>query len=121
MSNQYPVGSVYNRRPSAAPGSGGGGRSGSATSYGAVRITIDTNEVTRTLARLSPKTQRTASMMLDLPHPLGPTTPTSCPGNKKLVASANDLKPDNLMELRRTVYLFFKRISKRNQAKPWVG
>jgi hypothetical protein len=41
-------------------------------------------------------------MMLDLPQPLGPTTPTSCPGNKKLVGSAKDLKPDNLIELRRT-------------------
>ena len=29
------------------------------------------------LALLSPSTQRTASMMLDLPQPLGPTTPTS--------------------------------------------
>ena len=41
-------------------------------------------------------------MMLDLPQPLGPTTPTSCPGNRKLVGSAKDLNPDNLMELRRT-------------------
>jgi hypothetical protein len=39
---------------------------------------------------------------LDLPQPLGPTTPTNCPGNRKLVGSANDLKPDNLMELSRT-------------------
>jgi hypothetical protein len=29
------------------------------------------------LALLSPRTQRTASMMFDLPQPLGPTTPTS--------------------------------------------
>ena len=54
------------------------------------------------LARDSPSTQRTASMMLDLPQPLGPTTPTSWPGNMKLVGSAKDLNPDNLMELRRT-------------------
>ena len=54
------------------------------------------------LALLSPKTQRTASMMLDFPQPLGPTTPTSWPGNRKLVGSAKDLNPDNLMELRRT-------------------
>src|SRR5690606_35778838 len=54
------------------------------------------------LALLSPSTQRTASMMLDLPQPLGPTTPTSCPGSRKLVGSANDLKPESLMELSRT-------------------
>jgi hypothetical protein len=50
----------------------------------------------------SPKTQRQASMMLDFPQPLGPTTPTNCPGSTKLVGSAKDLNPDNLMELRRT-------------------
>jgi hypothetical protein len=44
--------------------------------------------------------------MLDLPQPLGPTTPTSCPGSKKLVGSANDLKPESLMELRRTAVRF---------------
>jgi hypothetical protein len=54
------------------------------------------------LALDSPSTQRTASMMLDLPQPLGPTTPTSWPGSMKLVGSANDLKPASLMELRRT-------------------
>ena len=53
----------------------------------------------------SPSTQRTASMMLDLPQPLGPTTPTNCPGSRKLVGSANDLKPESLMELRRTAVL----------------
>jgi hypothetical protein len=53
-------------------------------------------------ALLSPNTQRTASMMLDFPHPLGPTTPTNCPGSMKLVGSAKDLKPDSLIELRRT-------------------
>jgi hypothetical protein len=41
-------------------------------------------------------------MMLDFPQPLGPTTPTNCPGKTKLVGSAKDLNPDNLMELRRT-------------------
>jgi hypothetical protein len=30
------------------------------------------------------------------------TTPTNCPGKTKLVGSAKDLNPDNLMELRRT-------------------
>jgi chromosome segregation protein len=33
-----------------------------------------------TEARVSPSTQRTASMTFDLPQPLGPTTPTSRPG-----------------------------------------
>jgi hypothetical protein len=53
------------------------------------------------LALLSPSTQRTASMMLDLPQPLGPTTPTSCPGSWKVVGSAKDLKPESLMEFSR--------------------
>ena len=41
-------------------------------------------------------------MMLDLPQPLGPTTPTNWPGSMKLVGSAKDLNPESLMELRRT-------------------
>src|SRR4029077_9584836 len=49
----------------------------------------------------SPNTQRTASMMLDLPQPLGPTTPTSWPGTWKLVGSTKDLNPDNLMDVKR--------------------
>src|SRR5690606_17522285 len=53
-------------------------------------------------ARDSPRTQRTASMMFDLPQPFGPTTPTSWPGSMKLVGSANDSKPERLMDLRRT-------------------
>ncbi|MNV98300.1 hypothetical protein D3C71_1935410 [compost metagenome] len=43
-------------------------------------------------------------MMLDLPQPLGPTTPTSWPGSRKLVGSAKDLKPESLIELRRTAW-----------------
>ena len=46
------------------------------------------------LADDSPKTQRTASITLLLPQPLGPTTPTSRPGTRIVVASAKDLKPD---------------------------
>ena len=53
------------------------------------------------LARDSPSTQRTASMMLDLPQPLGPTTPTNWPGNWNVVGSAKDLNPDSLIELSR--------------------
>jgi hypothetical protein len=41
-------------------------------------------------------------MMLDLPHPLGPTTPTSCPGNMNVVGSAKDLNPEILIEVKRT-------------------
>src|SRR3569832_259793 len=51
----------------------------------------------------SPSTQRTASMMLDLPQPFGPPTPTSWPGSWNFVGSTNDLNPDNLMEVRRTL------------------
>src|SRR6185312_6924814 len=54
----------------------------------------------------SPSTQRTASMMFDLPHPFGPTTPTSCPGTWKCVGSTKDLKPESLMEVRRTIQPF---------------
>jgi hypothetical protein len=39
--------------------------------------------------------------MLDLPQPLGPTTPTNCPGNWKVVGSAKDLKPASLIEFSR--------------------
>lgn len=52
----------------------------------------------------SPSTQRTASMMFDLPQPFGPTTPTSCPGTWKLVGSTKDLKPESLMEVNRTSF-----------------
>src|SRR5881392_4179485 len=53
------------------------------------------------LAEDSPSTQRTASITLDLPHPLGPTTPTSCPGTAMVVGSTKDLKPESLTEVSR--------------------
>src|SRR5690606_23257832 len=53
-------------------------------------------------ALLSPSTQRTASMMLDLPQPLGPTTPTSWLGVGMEVGSTNDLKPASLIWVKRT-------------------
>ncbi len=53
------------------------------------------------LAELSPITQRTASMMLDLPQPLGPTTPVMLVGRCRVVGSTKDLKPDSLMVERR--------------------
>ena len=38
-----------------------------------------------------------ASMMLDLPHPLGPTIPVRLLGKFNEVESTNVLKPDNLI------------------------
>ncbi len=67
-----------------------------------LKITSCMDSPRSSLARDSPSTQRTASMMLDLPQPLGPTTPTSWPGKRKLVGSAKDLNPESLMEVRRT-------------------
>ena len=67
-----------------------------------LKITSCMDSPRSSLARDSPSTQRTASMMLDLPQPFGPTTPTSCPGSMNWVGSANDLKPESLMEFRRT-------------------
>src|SRR5580693_781717 len=51
----------------------------------------------RCLADNSPITQRTASMMFDLPQPFGPTTPVRLPGNPTDVGSTNDLKPASLI------------------------
>lgn len=42
-------------------------------------------------------------MMLDLPHPLGPTTAHMLPGNWTVVGSTNDLKPASLMDFRRII------------------
>ncbi len=46
-------------------------------------------------------TQRTASMMLDLPQPLGPTTPERLVGNGTFVGSTKDLNPASLTLVRR--------------------
>ncbi len=43
----------------------------------------------------SPNTQRTASEMLDLPQPLGPTIAVTPDSNGSSTVPANDLKPDN--------------------------
>src|SRR5712692_6513643 len=48
-------------------------------------------------ARVSPSTQRTASITFDLPQPFGPTTPTSWPGTWIEVGSTKDLKPESLI------------------------
>jgi hypothetical protein len=52
-------------------------------------------------AELSPITQRTASMMLDLPQPFGPTTAQRLPGRVTVVGSTKDLKPASLICFRR--------------------
>src|SRR6056297_1534395 len=52
-------------------------------------------------AELSPITQRTASMMLDLPQPLGPTTAVMLEGKGTVVGSTKDLKPASLIDLSR--------------------
>src|SRR5690606_22112723 len=67
----------------------------------------------------SPSTQRTASMMLDLPQPLGPTTPTSWPGTSNAVGSTNDLKPASLICFSRK--LGFPRGKAREGAAAGVG
>jgi hypothetical protein len=45
------------------------------------KITSAIDSPRSTLAELSPMTQRTASMMFDLPQPLGPTMPVRLVGN----------------------------------------
>ncbi len=51
----------------------------------------------------APSTQATASTMLDLPLPLGPTT-TVTPGSKfNVVVSAKDLKPFRVSDFKNTV------------------
>src|SRR6478672_544713 len=55
----------------------------------------------RRLAELSPITQRTSSMMLDLPQPFGPTMPVMLLGRCSVVGSTKDLKPDSLIVDRR--------------------
>ena len=61
------------------------------------------------LAEVSPITQRTASMMLDLPQPLGPTTATRSAGRRMSVRSTKDLKPEIWSFARRMggLYWFF--------------
>ena len=55
----------------------------------------------RVLAEDSPMTQRTASMMLDLPQPLGPTMAVMLPSKGTVTGSTKDLKPTRRIDLRR--------------------
>jgi hypothetical protein len=66
-----------------------------------LKITSAIESPRRCLAEISPITQRTASMMFDLPQPLGPTTPTRLLGNDTAVGSMNDLNPASLILVRR--------------------
>src|SRR5580698_9566984 len=56
----------------------------------------------RLLAPCSPITQESASTMLDLPEPLGPTTQVIPGSRRSVVAEANDLKPRRVRDFRYT-------------------
>ena len=56
----------------------------------------------RFFAELSPSTQRTASITLDLPQPFGPTIAVISPGKGMVVGSTKDLNPASLIFFRRT-------------------
>src|ERR1700742_2026008 len=56
----------------------------------------------RDLAPCSPMTQASASTMLDLPDPLGPTTQVMPGSRRSGVADANDLKPRRVRLFRYT-------------------
>src|SRR3569832_2206894 len=68
-----------------------------------LKITSAMESPRRFFAELSPITQRTASITLDLPQPLGPTMPTRLLGRGTVVGSTKDLNPYNL--------IFFSRIA----------
>src|SRR5580692_2019347 len=56
----------------------------------------------RLLTPCSPITQESASTMLDLPEPLGPTTQVIPGSRRRVVAEANDLKPRRVRDFRYT-------------------
>src|SRR5690606_34424940 len=62
-----------------------------------LKMTSAMDSPRRCLAEDSPITQRTASMMFDLPQPLGPTTAVRFSGNRAVVGSTKDLKPASLI------------------------
>jgi hypothetical protein len=66
-----------------------------------LKITSVIESPRRWRADNSPITQRTASMMLDLPQPLGPTTPVRLVANGTAVGSTKDLKPASFTLVRR--------------------
>ena len=66
-----------------------------------LKITSAIDSPRRCFAEISPMTQRTASMILDLPHPFGPTTPVKLLGKVIVVGSTKDLKPAILSFVKR--------------------
>src|SRR3546814_17413498 len=66
------------------------------------KITSVSESPRRRLAVLSTITQRTASMMLDLPPPFGPTTPVMLVGTYRVVGSPKALQPARFVVDRRT-------------------
>src|SRR5688572_911034 len=66
-----------------------------------LKITSVIDSPRKFLADDSPITQRTASIMLDFPQPLGPTTAPRLLGKLTVVGSTNDLKPANLIHFNR--------------------
>src|SRR5262249_46612684 len=69
-----------------------------------LKITSVISPPRRLLALCSPRTQRTASTMLLLPEPLGPTMPLMPAGKSNAVLSANDLKPTSSRRLSMDAY-----------------
>jgi len=66
-----------------------------------LKMTSAIDSPRRWRAESSPITQRTASMTLDLPQPLGPTTPVRLLGSSTVVGSTKDLKPASRILLSR--------------------
>src|SRR3989441_4003690 len=73
----------------------------------------------------SPSTQRTASEMFDLPHPLGPTIAVTPASNGSSTVPAKDLKPDSsrseehTSELQSLAYLVCRLLlEKKKKAQP---
>src|SRR5690554_8074311 len=66
-----------------------------------LKITSVMDSPRRFLAEDSPITQRTASMILDLPQPLGPTIAHMLLGNGTVVGSTKDLNPASLIDFKR--------------------
>ena len=80
------------------------GARGGAAGRGAVEITSCMDSPRSCLAEDSPSTQRTASMTLDLPQPLGPITAVRRPGVRMAAGSAKDLKPEIFIWVRRMCF-----------------
>src|SRR6202030_4751556 len=69
-----------------------------------LKMTSAMDSPRKCLAEISPITQRTASMMLDFPHPFGPTTPVRLLGKVTVVGSTKDLNPAILSFVKRIYF-----------------